>query len=72
MTTTATYSVEGMTCDHCVRAVTTEFTMIPGVLRVDVDLGSGAVTVVSSEPLGESDVRDAVEEAGYHLVGQAP
>ena len=67
MTTTAIYRVSGMTCDHCVRAVTTEFVLLPGVRSVDVDLASGDVTVVSDAPLDRDDVRDAVDEAGYAL-----
>lgn len=66
--TTTTYRVEGMTCDHCVRAVTTELVILPGVQSVDVDLESGAVTVTSNGPLDESAVREAVDEAGYELV----
>jgi len=66
--TTTTYRVEGMTCEHCVRAVTTELVILPGVQSVDVDLESGAVTVTSNGPLDESAVREAVDEAGYELV----
>lgn len=66
--TTTTYRVEGMTCEHCVRAVTTELVILPGVQSVDVDLESGAVTVTSNGPLDESVVREAVDEAGYELV----
>jgi len=65
---TTTYSVEGMTCEHCVRAVTTELVILPGVQSVDVDLESGTVTVTSDGPLDESAVREAVDEAGYELV----
>ena len=64
---TATYRVEGMTCDHCVHAVTTELLLVPGVEAVRVDLGDGTVEVVSAEPLSDDDVRDAVDEAGYTL-----
>ena len=49
--TTATYQVTGMTCDHCVRAVTTELVLLEGVRSVDVDLAQGAVTVTSDGPL---------------------
>jgi copper chaperone len=68
--TSATYQVEGMTCDHCVRAVTTELVLLSGVQRVDVDLAAGAVTVVSADPLDDGDVREAIDEAGYVLVAQ--
>ena len=65
---TATYTVTGMTCGHCVSSVTEGVSELPGVQQVDVDLPTGAVTVTSTEPLAESDVRSAVEEAGYQLV----
>jgi copper chaperone CopZ len=58
-----------MTCDHCVRAVTTELIMLPGVRSVDIDLGEGAVTVTSDEPLDPEVVREAIDEAGYVLEG---
>ncbi|MFZ9986161.1 MAG: heavy-metal-associated domain-containing protein [Candidatus Nanopelagicales bacterium] len=67
MITTATYNVSGMTCDHCVRAVTTELVLLPGVRSVDVDLAEGAVTVTSDGPLDLEQVREAVDEAGYAL-----
>jgi len=67
--TTATYRVTGMTCDHCVRAVTTELVLLEGVRSVDVDLAQGAVTVTSDGPLDMDDVREAIDEAGYVLQG---
>lgn len=57
----------GMTCDHCVRAVTTELVLLPGVRSVDIDLAEGAVTVTSDGPLDQEEVREAVDEAGYAL-----
>jgi copper chaperone len=62
-----TYTVTGMTCDHCVRSVTEEVGKIGGVTDVRVDLPTGAVTVVSSQEPQVADVRAAVEEAGYEL-----
>ena len=67
--TTATYQVTGMTCDHCVRAVTTELVLLEGVRSVDVDLEQGAVTVTSDGPLDLGQVREAIDEAGYSLKG---
>ncbi|KEI43814.1 heavy-metal-associated domain-containing protein [Saccharopolyspora rectivirgula] len=64
---TSTYSVSGMSCQHCVRAVTEEISQITGVTDVAVDLDTGTVTVTSSEPISDSDVKAAVEEAGYEL-----
>ena len=68
--TTATYSVDGMTCAHCVHHVTSELTALPGVTDVQIELvvgGSSPVTVTSEAPLDESDVAAAVVEAGYAL-----
>ncbi len=67
MSVTSTYRVTGMTCGHCVKAVTDEITALDGVQRVDVELSSGAVTVVSSEALTQDAVAAAVDEAGYAL-----
>ncbi|HYJ69446.1 MAG TPA: heavy-metal-associated domain-containing protein [Nocardioidaceae bacterium] len=67
MSQTASYTVTGMTCDHCVASVREEISEIAGVASVDVDLASGAVSVTSTRPLAEADVRTAVEEAGYSL-----
>ncbi len=68
--TTTTYSVSGMTCSHCVAAVTEEVGRLDGVSAVDVDLNAGGdsqVTVTSVAPLPMQAVRDAVDEAGYTL-----
>lgn len=70
--TTTTYGVTGMTCNHCVTAVTEELSALPGVREVTVDLVAGEtspVHVVSDQPLDEQQVRDAVDEAGYTLSG---
>ena len=70
--TSATYQVTGMTCDHCVRAVSAELTGLAGVSGVSIDLvpdGTSAVTVISDKPLAERAVAAALDEAGdYRLV----
>jgi copper ion binding protein len=68
MSTTATYTVQGMTCAHCVTSVKEEVSGIAGVSDVAVELESGAVTVTSESPLHTTVVKAAVEEAGYELV----
>jgi copper chaperone len=72
---TVRYRVEGMTCAHCVAAVTEELTTLDGVEDVGVDLNAGgvsSVTVTSIRPLARDDVEAALTEAGhYHLVGAA-
>ena len=69
--TTSTYAVTGMTCGHCASAVTSELKTLEGVTDVAVDLvagGTSSVTVTSTQPLAESQVATALDEAGeYHL-----
>jgi copper chaperone len=70
VSTTRTYLIEGMTCGHCVSAVTGELTGLAGVLSVDIELvtgGASPVSVTSASPLRDSDVAAAIEEAGYAL-----
>jgi copper chaperone len=64
---TRTYTVEGMTCGHCVNAVTGEVSKVAGVSNVDVDLDSKTVTV-SGETFDDAAIAAAVDEAGYTLV----
>jgi copper chaperone len=65
--TETTYSVAGMTCDHCARAVSTEVANIPGVTAVAVDVPTGTVRVTSEQPVDDAAFRAAVEEAGYEV-----
>jgi copper chaperone CopZ len=72
MTQTATSElrIEGMTCGHCVRAVTEELTALDGVEVVDVDLHDGGVSVVriaSTGAASDDDLAAAIDEAGYTL-----
>jgi copper chaperone len=59
------YLVTGMTCQHCVHAVTEEVSTVAGVEDVTVDLDSGRLTVVSSDEVPFSAIASAVNEAGY-------
>ncbi len=67
-TSSTTYTVSGMTCGHCVAAVTAEVSKIAGVVAVDIDLPTGAVTIESVAPIDSQAVAVAVDEAGYELV----
>lgn len=64
--TTHTYTVAGMTCDHCVRSVTEEVTGIPEVEDVSIDLTTGSMTV-TGDGVNDSAISEAVAEAGYSL-----
>jgi copper chaperone len=68
---TTTYTVRGMTCGHCVNAVTEELLSIMGVTDVDINLvegGDSTVRVTSTDPLDPTRVRVAIDEAGYELL----
>ncbi len=66
------FMVAGMSCEHCIQAVAAEFSKLPGVQRVDVDLTSGAVTVTADRELDPAEIEAAVDEAGYELARGAP
>jgi len=66
---TRSITVTGMTCDHCASAVRAEISKIPGVSGVDVDVAAGTVRVTADPLPGDASLREAVEEAGYELVG---
>lgn len=63
-----TFTVTGMTCAHCQRAVTEEIGAVDGVESVTVDLTTGTVTVTTTRPVDRADIATAVYEAGYDLV----
>ena len=75
MSTTTDYSVTGMTCSHCVHAVREEVSKLSGVTNVKIDLasaGPSTVQITSQQGLSVEQVREAVDEAGYELVGSTP
>ncbi len=63
-----TYTVEGMTCGHCVAAVTEEVKQIPGVTDVAVTLEDGRLVVTSTDPVDFDRVVEAVAEAGDYTL----
>lgn len=65
---TSIWTVTGMTCGHCVAAVTEEVSAIEGVESVEVDLDTGAVTVAAATDPTRTQMAEAVDEAGYELV----
>lgn len=63
-------NVQGMTCDHCVNAVTVEINKISGVTGVNIALNTDAptpVNIVSDNDISDADIKSAVEEAGYTI-----
>lgn len=62
---TTVYDVPGISCDHCRTAIEAEVAKVPGVERVEVDVGTKQVSVI-----GRADdvaVRRAIDEAGYDV-----
>lgn len=60
------YSVPGVTCQHCVDAITTELRRVAGVTAVRVDLATKTVTV-DGDGADPAAVRVAIDEAGYEV-----
>lgn len=69
MSVETTYQIKGMTCGHCEQAVSGELTRLVGVQAVIADAATGIARVTSDAPLPVDEVRAAVDEAGYELVG---
>jgi copper chaperone CopZ len=67
MTGTLTYSVPGMSCDHCRSAITAEVTAVAGVDAIDVDLGAKLVRI-SGRALDDRALVAAIDDAGYDAV----
>ena len=67
MSITVDVRVVGMTCGHCVNAVTEEVSAVAGVDSVNVDLESGNVTIISETSLDLDEVEAAIVEAGYSV-----
>lgn len=61
--------VEGMSCGHCINAVTRAVQGVDAAARVDVDLEQQKVRIDSSASL--DDIKSAVEEAGYPVLQSA-
>lgn len=67
--TTSTFTVDGMTCGHCVASVTVELSRLAGVTGVEVDLTTGRVELSSDADVDAADIARAVDEAGYAVAG---
>jgi copper chaperone len=59
-------TVKGMSCQHCVKAVTAAIQELDAQARVEIDLPTGKVAVQSSA--AEAKLREAITEAGYEIV----
>ncbi|WP_369916093.1 heavy-metal-associated domain-containing protein [Plantactinospora sp. KBS50] len=71
MSVASRYTASGMTCEHCVRAVSGAISSLAGVESVVVDLASGRVDVRSQAPLERSEVERVMQDAGYEVRADA-
>jgi len=62
--------IEGMTCQHCVRAVFTALAGVEGIARADVAIGAAEVEHDGSVTVEQ--LRDAIDIAGYRVLGEVP
>jgi copper chaperone len=62
-------TVKGMSCAHCVAAMTKAMESLPGVSRVQVDLAGGQVSYECAAPIPSADLERVVKAAGFELVG---
>jgi copper chaperone len=59
--------IQGMTCQHCVMAVTKALGSLPGVKDLKVDLAKGEATFENPRKISREEIRQAVEDAGYSV-----
>lgn len=72
---TTTYGVTGLTCGHCVNAVTEEVSEIDGVTGVEVELikgGTSTLTVTSESEVSAGSLAAAIDEAGDYRLADSP
>ncbi len=62
-----TLGVKGMTCNHCVMAISEGVGSIDGVSEVDVSLEEGTVTVFHSEEIDPDRIKEKIGELGYDI-----
>jgi len=60
--------IEGMSCEHCVKRVKNALEEITGISNVEVDLDSKIAKFDATDDVKDSDIKYAVEEAGYDVV----
>ena len=68
--TTERFQVPGVSCQHCVNAITKEVSALPGVQRVQVALDNKTVTVEHGEQVNTDQIVAAINEAGYDEVAR--
>jgi len=68
------FPVTGLTCGHCVGAITTELRAVPGVTDVKIDLvagGTSALSVTADKAITDAELTAALEEAGEYQLASS-
>ncbi|HZY00205.1 MAG TPA: heavy metal-associated domain-containing protein [Dermatophilaceae bacterium] len=71
--TTQTFPVTGLTCGHCVGAITSELSVLAGVTDVQIDLvvdGTSTLRVITDNELTDDEVALALDEAGDYKLAK--
>ena len=61
------YVVSGISCEHCVTAITAELERLPGIASIAIDLDDKALTICG-DGLDDALLVEAIDEAGYDAV----
>lgn len=69
MSNTVILKVEGMSCNNCVKHVTEALEALPGISEIEITLAEGKVAFRSTGAASEEQVAEALEDAGYDVVG---
>lgn len=64
----ATIQIKGMSCNHCVMAVTKALGGVDGISNVKVDLAKGEATFDETKPVDRAVIRDRIQKAGFEVV----
>lgn len=61
--------ISGMSCQHCVKHVTTALEELSGVSKVEVDLAGNSAVIEASDDLTDDAIKAAIDDAGYEVIG---
>lgn len=64
----ATIKVKGMSCQHCVMAVTKALKEMDGLQDISVDLEKGEAAYTETKPVDKTLIKDKINKAGYEVV----
>ncbi len=59
--------IKGMSCQHCVKAVTKALNSIEGIKNVRVDLQRGEAAYDEDKPIDPKQIRESISKAGYEV-----